>query len=483
VLAHFFTNKKTLETESFHSIFFLSEFPSLLLVALSPGLLGAFLLILLLLYGSAMISGSEVAFFSLTHNDFALLREENTKSAKRILELKEKPRGLLATILISNNFINIAIVVVSAFIINAIVSEVTFAAWAESFTTAFSYFSGSEYKVAKVFEFGITTVTVTFLLVLFGEVAPKIYAKIHKIRLAKQMSGVLWFLMRALNPMSRLLVKGTNLIESRLENHSSTSTSREDIDEAINLSVGQEDDTEQEIDILKSIVKFGDVAVKQIMLSRVDVTAINATATYKELLTLARESGFSRIPVYNEDFDHVSGILYVKDLLGHLGEEKDFIWQNLIRTNVLFIPETKKIDALLKEFQSERMHMAIVVDEYGGSSGIVTLEDIMEEVIGEIKDEFDDREEVEYQKIDDFNYQFEGKTLINDACRILGLETALFDEVRGESDSVAGLILEMSGFIPKKDSEYFHGNFGFKVIAVGKRRIEQVLITLPQQEN
>lgn len=472
-----------METEPYHYLFELLDFPPLLAVAFSPGLFGAVLFILLLLYASAMISGSEVAFFSLTHNDFALLREENTKSAKRILELKEKPRGLLATILISNNFINIAIVVVSAFIINALVPKETFTEWANIFTNKIPYFYGSEYYVARGFEFAITTVTVTFLLVLFGEVAPKIYAKINKIRLAKQMSGVLWFLMRALNPMSRLLVIGTNFIESRLDSHASSSTLREDIDEAINLSVGHEDDTEQEIDILKSIVKFGDVAVKQIMRSRVDVIAVDATISYGELLNTARESAFSRIPVYNEDFDHVTGILYVKDLLGHLKEAKDYEWQGLIRTNVLYVPESKKIDALLKEFQLERMHMAVVVDEYGGSSGIVTLEDIMEEVIGEIKDEFDDREEVEYKRIDDFNYQFEGKTLINDACRILGVETAIFDEVRGESDSVAGLILEMSGFIPKNGTEYFHDDFIFKAVKVGKRRIEQVLITLPDAEN
>ena len=472
-----------METEPYHFILTFLDFSPLLAVAFSPGLFGAVLLILLLLYASAMISGSEVAFFSLTHNDFALLREENTKTAKRILELKEKPRGLLATILISNNFINIAIVVVSAFIINALVSKETFIEWANDFTSKVAYFQGSEHYVSRVFEFGITTVTVTFLLVLFGEVAPKIYAKINKIQLAKQMSGVLWFLMRALHPMSRLLVKGTNFIESRLDNHASSGTLREDIDEAINLSVGHEDDTEQEIDILKSIVKFGDVAVKQIMRSRVDVTAVDATISYEELLNTARESGFSRIPVYNEDFDHVTGILYVKDLLGHLREAKGYDWQNLIRTNVLYVPESKKIDALLKEFQLERMHMAVVVDEYGGSSGIVTLEDIMEEVIGEIKDEFDDKEEVEYRKIDNLNYQFEGKTLINDACRIIGVETAIFDEVRGESDSVAGLILEMSGFIPKKGTEYFHDDFKFKAVEVGKRRIEQVLITLPNSEN
>ena len=467
-----------METEPFHYFF---EFYPFFAAAFTSALFFAFLLIILLLYASAMISGSEVAFFSLTHNDFALLREENSPTANRILDLQEKPRGLLATILISNNFINVAIVVVSAYITDALIAPETFSLWGESFARILSY--GAAETWARFFELLITTVLVTFLLVLFGEVAPKIYAKINKIRLAKQMSGVLTLLMRILHPMSRLLVKGTNLIENRLDNHASSATSREDIDEAINLSVGQEEDAEQEIDILKSIVKFGDVAVKQIMHSRVDVVAVDTTATYAELLTIARDSGFSRIPVYKEDFDHVEGILYVKDLLGHLQEKEDFHWQGLIRTNILYVPESKKIDALLKEFQTERMHMAIVVDEYGGSSGIVTLEDIMEEVIGEIKDEFDDREEVEYQKIDEYNYQFEGKTLINDACRIINVDSSLFDEVRGESDSVAGLLLEMSGFIPKKGAEFFHENYRFRVVVVGKRRIEQVLITLPKTEN
>ena len=430
-----------------------------------------------------MISASEVAFFSLTHNDFALLREENTLPARRILMLKERPRRLLATILISNNFINVAIVVVSAYITDRLVSEAAFQRWGEYAADKLPWFSIGVSSYAGAFEILTTTVFVTFLLVLFGEVAPKIYAKINKIRLAKQMSGVLQFLNRFLQPLSLFLVKGTNLIESRLDNHASGATSREDIDEAINLSVGQEDHAEQEMDILKSIVKFGDVAVKQIMRSRVDVTAMDSTTDYEELLKVARESGFSRLPIYNEDFDHVAGILYVKDLLGHLEEGKDYHWQSHVRTNVLYVPESKKIDALLKEFQEQRMHMAIVVDEYGGSSGIVTLEDIMEEVIGEIKDEFDDREEVEYRKIDDLNYQFEGKTLINDACRILGTDNVVFDEIRGESDSVAGLILEMSGFIPKKGAEYSHNNYKLKVIAVSRRRIEQVLITLPASES
>ena len=192
------------------------------------------------------------------------------------------------------------------------------------------------------------------------------------------------------------------------------------------------------------------MTVTQIMRARVDVIAIDFRSSFSELLKVAKDSGYSRIPVYEEDFDHVTGILYVKDLLGHLQDSDEFEWQSLIRTNTLYVPETKKIDDLLKEFQTERRHMAIVVDEYGGTSGIVTLEDIMEEIIGEIRDEFDDKVEVDYTKIDDFNFQFEGKTMLNDVCRIIGVDTETFDDVRGESDSVAGLILEIIGFIPKK---------------------------------
>lgn len=470
--------------ESEHLQFLIHSFQyfPLFVATFSFGLFVAILSMVLLLFSSAMISSSEVAFFSLTHNDFALLKEENSNAGNRILILKEKPRTLLATILISNNFINVAIVVLSSFIINGLVSEEEFLNWAIVFSTYFSSAKGSEEMWASIFEFSLTTVIVTFLLVLFGEVAPKIYAKLNKVQIAKVMSGVLFVLTKVLKPLSGLLVKGTSLIENRLEHRTSNSTSREDIDEAIKLSVGHEADAEQEMDILKGIVKFGDVAVKQIMRSRVDVVAVDIRVSYKELLEIARESAFSRIPVYEEDFDHVTGILYVKDLLGHLKEGENFEWQNLIRTGVLYVPESKKIDDLLREFQTERMHMAVVVNEYGGSSGIVTLEDIMEEVIGEIKDEFDEEEEVDYQKINDYKYQFEGKTLINDACRILGVESALFDSIRGDADSLAGLILEMSGFIPKKGVEFFHDGYKFKVMQVNKRRIEQVMITLPKDD-
>ena len=239
-------------------------------------------------------------------------------------------------------------------------------------------------------------------------------------------------------------------------------------------------DSEEEIDILKSIIHFGDVAVKQIMKARVDVIAVDTETSYKELIALIKSSKYSRLPVYGEDLDHIKGLLYVKDLLGHLNEQEDFDWQQLLRTEILYVPEAKKIDDLLKKFQEKRMHMAIVVDEYGGTSGIVTLEDILEEIIGEIRDEFDDDIDIDYQKIDDFNYVFEGKTLLNDVCRVVGLDTNAFDDTRGDADSLAGLILEMRGRLPRKGMEIVTDVCTFKIISVSKKRIEQVQLTLPK---
>lgn len=437
-----------------------------------------------------MISGSEVAFFSLTPNDLAKLEEEGSSSSSQLIELCNKPRTLLATILIANNFINIAITLIADFIIGQVFSNAIFYGWAKSFLASSSYQSlhnglGWTFTadgIARGFQFSIVVIGVTFFLVLFGEVAPKIYAKLNNVALAKRMTMPLSFLMKLLTPFSLMLVKGTNLIENKLVGEGQSNvTSKEEIGEAIELTVSQDVESQEDVDILKGIVKFGEVTVTQIMRARVDVEAIDFRATFSELLKVAKDSGYSRIPVYEEDFDHVTGILYVKDLLGHLHEKNEFEWQPLIRTNTLYVPETKKIDDLLKEFQAERRHMAIVVDEYGGTSGIVTLEDIMEEIIGEIRDEFDDAEEVEFTKIDNFNFLFEGKTMLNDVCRIIGVDTETFDDVRGESDSVAGMILEMIGFIPKKGREVSYEGFRFKIEAVSKRRIEQVLITLPRE--
>jgi putative hemolysin len=455
------------------------------LLSVTPtGVYGAIFLIFVLLACSALISSSEVAFFSLNVNDVKKLEQENSYISNRILDLRDQPRKLLATILISNNFVNIGIIILSEFVLGELFTDTLRMGWANSILFALGwqdYFSAE--RVAWGINFLFAVVGVTFLLVLFGEVAPKVYANLNKMKLARMMVKVLALLMSFFSPLSTPMVRGTNFIEKKLtgKNGIGTITSRKEIDQAIELAVKEDEtNTEQEIDILKSIVKFGDVSVKQIMCSRVDVVAIDFRIGFHELLDIVRTSGFSRLPVYDEDFDNITGILYVKDLLGYLEEPDDFEWQTLIRTNVMYVPEAKKINDLLREFQLERMHMGIVVDEYGGSSGLVTLEDIMEEVIGEIKDEFDDDTEVEYEKIDDYNYIFEGKTLLNDVCRIIGVDTETFNEVKGDADSVAGLLLEIIGQIPKINERITYQDYTFKIASVNRRRIERVHIKLPK---
>ncbi len=441
--------------------------------------------IVFLLIASALMSGSEVAYFSLAPADLEKIEEESGAADKRILKLKSHPGLLLATILVGNNFVNIGIVLLSDFVLKRTLSEETVGIWSSSFINTFGLgHIFSEISLASFISFMITVVGVTFLLVLFGEVSPKVYARSNNIKLARLMSAPLLFLIGVFRPLTSLLITLTGFVERRLAKNANPNSvaSREEIDEAITLTViGQDIAGKQEIDILKSIVKFGDVMVKQIMRSRVDVVSLDFNSDYEKVIAVAQESGYSRIPVYVEDFDNIKGILYVKDLLGHLNEPSSFAWQNLVRSDVLYVPEAKRISDLLKDFQRKRLHMAIVVDEYGGSSGIATLEDIMEEVIGDIKDEFDDEPEVIYKKIDDFNYTFEGKTLLNDLCRVIGVDTSTFDEVKGESDSLAGLILEIIAKLPEKDEEVFWGDFRFKIIACTTRRIEEVLVTLPSE--
>ena len=437
-------------------------------------------LIIGLLLCSALVSGSEIAFFSITANQMNALEQETAKPAQRLISLKEDPRKLLATILISNNFINIGIVLISEYTLSQIISNEMAHGWAASLCE--SAFVSSLFTIeslAKTIYFSITVVVVTFLLVLFGEVMPKVYAKFNNVSLAKSMSGILTGLTRIFNPISSLLVDGTNVIERRLTRHSQNGnlTSREDIDEAIDLTVKDQKHAIEDSNILKGIVNFGEVAVKQIMCSRVDVIGVDFSVSYKELLDVVKESGYSRIPVYKEDFDHVTGILYVKDLLPHLQEDENYEWQELIRTNVFYVPEAKKIDDLMREFQTERLHMAVVVDEFGGSAGIVTLEDILEEIVGEIRDEFDDTE-IEYQKIDNCNYMFEGKTLLNDMCRIIGVPTTTFDEVKNDADTLAGLFLELKGMIPKVGEEVLQKGYTFRAQDVNRRRIKQIKVTL-----
>ncbi len=431
---------------------------------------------------SALVSGSEIAFFSLSHNDLSDLEQAGGAKNERILRLKERPKLLLATILISNNFINILIVLLSEYALRHFLPPealIPLADWVAD-TLAQIGLPVSASGTQKVFRWIITVLLVTFLLVLFGEVAPKRYAKLNNLRLAHLVSRPLLWLIRLFSPLSLLLITSTDWIENRLVRLSSSGNlgSKEDIDEAIELTVKNDDDSDQEVDILKRIVKFGEVSVKQIMRSRVDVTALDVNSNFKELLATVQASGYSRIPVYKEDFDKVIGILYVKDLLGHLDEDEDFQWQDLVRDDVLYTPEAKKIDDLMREFQHKHLHMAIVVDEYGGSAGIVTLEDILEEVIGDIHDEFEPIAESKFRKLDDRNFLFEGKTLLNDVARVLEKDPTIFDAWRGDSDSLAGLILELRGRIPKKGAEITVDGIMLKVMAVDDRRIREVKLTL-----
>ncbi len=450
-------------------------------VLLTNGVIFSLIFLAVLIFSSALISGSEIAFFSLSPNDMANLEAEESGSSKRIIVLKEKPRTLLATILIANNLVNIAIVVVSDFLIKKLIGVDRERQIGEWLYEKGLSFLGSAEGLANGFNLFITVVVVTFILVLFGEIAPKLYANLNNLKFARFMAGPLTVLNIIFGSFSRILVKWSNKIENKIthSNNYQSNTSRKDIDAAIDLTVNSDDESsEEEADILKGIVKFGDVSTKQIMKTRVDVVAIDISTSFEEVMQVIKDSGFSRIPVFDEDFDSIVGVLYVKDLIGVYGEKKDFDWTSKVRTSVLYVPESKKIDDLLKEFQGRRTHIAIVVDEYGGSAGIVTLEDVMEEVIGDIKDEFDEEEDVDYVKLSEDNYIFEGKSLLNDVCRIIGEDTDYFDKMKGESDSLAGLIIEMIGAIPKIETEIEYEDVVLKIISVSSRRIEKVHLSM-----
>jgi gliding motility-associated protein GldE len=288
----------------------------------------------------------------------------------------------------------------------------------------------------------------------------------------------MYFLNKLLSPLSNLLVNWSARLEGGIPEKTGNNLNKEELDRAIALTVEDQIDN-KEANILRGIIKFGNVTTKQIMRSRVDAVAVDIQTDYKSLMKIVKDSGYSRIPVYKEDFDNVEGILYVKDLIGFTDEEDGFNWQRLIREDLLYVPESKKIDDLLKDFQKRRLHMAIVVDEFGGSAGLVTLEDVMEEVVGEIVDEFDEEDEIEYIMIDEDTFVFEGKSMLNDVCRIIGVSTETFDNVKGQSESLGGLILELVGFIPKKKGrEVYYDNFKFQIEALTKLRIEKVKITI-----
>ncbi len=424
-----------------------------------------------------MISGSEIAFFSLSPQDIQGLQKDNTEKSKRILKLRENPPKLLATILITNNLVNIGIILLSDLFIKQLFPNNVFEKWGVQIA---QYLPWEPSFLGSALSFLITVLITSFLLVLFGEVLPKIYASVNNLGFAKFMERPMNLLNRVFSPLSNRLIKSTSIFETRLSANPQVMdpSTKEELEDAIDFSVSQSIYEDEQADILRGILKFGDVTVKQIMKSRMDIFAVENNIDFKEMFKLVQNSGFSRIPVFEEELDVIIGLLYVKDLLGYHKDTKEFDWLKVVRDNVLYVPESKKISDLLKEFQSKRLHMAIVVDEFGGTSGLVTLEDIMEEVIGEITDEFDDEHDQDYIKIDEHNYIFEGKTLLNDVCRVIGEDIDIFDEAKKTSDSLAGLILEMHGQIPPKGFELSHTNFKFRIIEVNKRRIEKIKLQI-----
>jgi putative hemolysin len=413
------------------------------------------IIILVLLLLTAITAGAETAYFSLTAKDINYLKLKEEGSARQTLNLLEQPKRLLATILVANNFINIAIVIATNLLVNQLLPD----------------------SISPVMLFLVQVVAVTFLLVLFGEVLPKVYATQNNLKMALFSAPVLSAMSRLFKPVSNVLVSSTNYIETKLGNKTANNISNEDFEHAIELTVGHTA-TREEVNIFKGILKFGSITARQIMRTRMDVSGVPHELNFPELQKLAIEVGYSRMPVYKESLDKVVGIIYTKDFLPHT-EDTNFDWHTLIRP-AYFVHEGKFIEDLLKEFQQKRIHFAVVVDEFGGTSGIVTLEDIMEEIIGDIKDEFDE-DDLHFKKIDDHNFIFEGKTLINDVARMIGLPSDEFEDVRGESDSLAGLILEISGKFPAVNETVSYKHYDFTVLNIDKMRIQRVKLTINEE--
>ena len=410
----------------------------------------SFATLLILLLFSALISGSEVAFFSLNPTEKETLNNTDNKIHKRVNKLLASPKTLLATILISNNFINVAIIILSTYTINNL----------------FNFSSLSDWLV-----FVIQVVGITFVILLFGEVIPKVYATKHALILAKTMSKPVTFLKNFFKPISSLLIFSTGIIDKRVKKKG-LDVSVEELSHALDLTEDIPEDKDEHR-ILKGIVKFGETSVKQVMKARVDVVSIEKDTPYKDVLSIILDCGHSRIPVYEESFDKIVGLLYIKDLLSHINEKESFDWNSLIR-NPFFVPENKKLDDLLKEFQDKKIHLAIVVDEYGGTSGIITLEDVLEEIVGDISDEFD-ADDISYSKLDDNTYIFDGKTGLNDLFKIINIEDdSVFDDVRKDADTLAGLVIEIAGKIPQKNEKISHKSFSFVIEAADKRRVKRV---------
>jgi len=416
------------------------------------------IVLLILLLISGLISGSETAYFSLERSHLEFLKEKNTKNSAKVLRLISNPKQLLATILITNNFINVAIVIISTFLSSFLVDD----------------------NSNPLTIFLIQVVLITSVILLFGEIIPKIIANGFPITISMLMAGPLIVLEKVLKPLSYLLVSSTSFIDRKIGDQGHNITMSE-LSEAIEMTI-EEGAPEDEKMILKGIASFGDKEASEIMKSRMDIFAINSETDFKLMMEMAIESGYSRIPVYENSIDKVLGIFYVKDLLPFLDSEEKKDWIKLLRP-VFYVPENKRINDLLQDFRTKKIHMAVVVDEYGGTSGIITLEDIIEEIVGEISDEFDDDEELEYKILGDNKYRFLAKTPINDFCKVLNIDDETFNHIKGESDSLGGMLLEINGNIPKKGSIIEYQNFTFKVIDVDTRKLKEIEVTVKTNQH
>lgn len=435
----------------------IAESPDLLFFLLAVNLQGTTLLgltLLVLLVIAFAISGSEVALFSLSKKDLNMLKTKQHAAAKRIVTLLEEPKEVYASLLIAGTFVNISIIVLSNFLLSELID-----------------FS----RIGGFLELLIKIVLIVFILVFFGRIFPKVWATQNNIRFAYDMSFIVEALHLLLRRLSKWVVKLADGIGKKVGADKSEALTLQELDEAIDIKSDEEVSPEEK-NIMKGVVKFGNISVRQIMRSRLYVNGIAYNTPFPELVKRVEELHYSRLPVYKDSLDEVVGILNTKDLIPYLNEGEQFNWHNLLR-QPYFVPEPKLIEDLLREFQQKRIHFAVVVDEFGGTSGIVTMEDILEEVIGDIRDEFDEEENDSY-KIDDYNYIFEGKIMIHDMCRIMKIPMNTFDAVKGESESLAGLVLELAGELPTTDWVIPCGDFEFAIMQAENNRIQLVKVTI-----
>jgi len=413
------------------------------------------IVVVILLVCSALISGSEVAYFSLSPSEKNKIAGKPLKRNAYLLKNLESPEQLLATILVANNFIKVGIVVLSSFTVESLL----------------------DFPNEPIVGFVVQVLIISFMILLISEIIPKIYSTHHAIKFARFISIPLYYLTKLLKPINAVFIFSTTFVNTRIKEYNQH-ISVDELSQALELT--SQTELREDKEILKGIVKFGNKSVVEIMRSRVDVVSADLDFSFSKIMSIITETGFSRIPVYSESFDNIKGILYIKDLLPHAHKGVNFRWQSIIRPP-FYVPETKKIDDLLEDFQKNKVHMAIVVDEYGGTSGIVTLEDVLEEIVGEITDEFDEEEKF-YTKLAENKYLFDGKTLLNDFYKVTGTDDSMFEDVKGEADTLAGLILELKGEIPVKNDTIICKNYVFSIEAVDNRRIKQIKVEITNTE-